>query len=129
MLPRLLYRSYGISIMHLTGTAQSGQPDAKAQSNAYLRTPGVTVPGKVVKSPTIVVGVLLANNFEWEIGNGTVYDSQRVNIYYDFFFKVLTSGGPYDPAGSATPVPATYASAWASFSGSPRADGPPSALR
>ena len=120
-----LYRSYGISIVYLTGTAQSGQPDAIAENNAYLRTPSVTVPGRAERASTVVVGILLANDFVWTIRNGTVYDSQHVNIYYDFFFKVLTSAGPYDPDGTASPVPATYASVWASFSGSP----PPGGLR
>ncbi len=116
-----LYRSYGISIVYLTGTAQTGQPDATAENNAYLRTPSVTVRGSVIRAGTIVVGTLLANDFAWNIRNGTVYDSQHVNIYYDFFFKVLSSAGPYDPDGTASPVPATYASVWASFSGSPPA--------
>ena len=116
--PTALYRSYGISIVYLTGTAQSGQPDATAEHNAYMRTRFVSVPGTTVKADTVVVGMLLANEFVWTIRNGTVYDSQHINIYYNFFFKIMTSAGPYDPAGTASRVPATYASVWASFSGS-----------
>lgn len=110
-----LYRSYGVSIVYLTGTALNDQPAATAEKNAYLRTPSVTVPGKVSGAKTVVVGILLANNFVWTIRNGTIYDSQQVNINYDFFFKELTSIGLYDPSGTATPVPGTYAAVWASF--------------
>jgi hypothetical protein len=114
-----LYRSYGISIVYLTGIAQGSQADATAKQNQYLGTPDVTVQGHVAKAPAIIVGMLLANDFVWKIRDGTIYDSQHVNINYEFFFKILSSACPYDPGGTASVVPATFASTWASFSSSP----------
>lgn len=108
------YRSYGISIVYLTGVRPASQPDFSARNNAYMPDNRVSIPGTTREPKTIAVGMLLANDFIWSIGNGTIYDRQPVNIHYNWFYKVLTAPGPYDPAGTGAKAN-TYAGVWVSF--------------
>jgi hypothetical protein len=79
----------------------------------------VHVPGKIRSPNTIILGLLVANDFEWKIAAGwTIYRSEPVNIHYNFFYKVFSSAGAADPAGSGPPAN-TYSGVWAAFSGSP----------
>ena len=105
------YRAYAISIVTLNNTQPTGQPDSKAQNNAYGYTNSVSIPGTTVAANTVSVGILAANDFVWTIGKGTIYDSQHQNIYYDFFFNVNTSAGPYDPGGTGASGD-TYSGVW-----------------
>lgn len=108
------YRSYGISIVYLIGVRPDTQPDSSAQSNQYMSSPRISVPGATRETKTIALGMLLANDFIWSIGNGVIYDRQPVNIHYNWFYKVLTSPGRYDPAGTGAKAN-TYAGVWVSF--------------
>jgi len=105
-------QGFAVSIVTLNNTQQYNQPDSTAENNAYSAGGAVSIPGTTVAANTISVGLLTANNFAWTIGNGTLYDSQKQNIYYDFFYHVNTSAGPYDPGGTGTPAPLTYSGAW-----------------
>ena len=112
------WKSFAVSVAYITGVAQAGQPDSTAKNNAYMYTRKVTVPGKTVAANVIVVGFNVANDFAWMIGSGwTIYHSENINIYYDFFYKVLSSAGATDPGGSG-PSGNTYSGVWAAFKGS-----------
>lgn len=108
------YRSYGISIVYLTGVRPASRPDSSARINRYMSSPRVNIPGATRQTKTIALGMLLANDFVWSIGNGTIYDRQPMNIHYNWFYKVLTAPGHYDPAGTG-PKANTYAGVWVSF--------------
>lgn len=113
--PPASYRSYGVSIAYLTGVSATGQPEATAENNAYMRSPAVTIPGRTIKKHTIIIGAILANDFQWTIGPGwTIYDHKAVNIKYDWFYKIATSSGIQDPGGVGT-VTGSYSAVWASF--------------
>ena len=110
-----LYKSFAVNVAYITGVAQSGQPDSVAENNAYKYTTAVTIPGTTVAPNTIVIGFTVANDFVWTIGSGwTIYRSNNVNIYYDFFYQVLSSAGSTDPAGTG-PAANTYSGVWAAF--------------
>jgi len=110
-----LYKSFAVNVAYITGVAQSGQPDSVAENNAYMYTTAVTIPGTTVAPNTIVIGFIAANDFVWTIGSGwTIYRSNNVNIYYDFFYQVLSSAGSTDPAGTG-PAANTYSGVWAAF--------------
>lgn len=108
------YRSYGISIVYLTGVRPANKPDSSARSNKYMSSPRVNIPGATRETKTIALGILLANDFIWSIGNGTIYDRQPMNIHYNWFYKVLAAPGQYDPAGTGAKA-STYAGVWVSF--------------
>ena len=110
-----LYKSFAVNVAYITGVAQSGQPDSVAENNAYKYTTAVTIPGTTVAPNTIVIGFTVANDFVWTIGSGwTIYRSNNINIYYDFFYQVLSSAGATDPAGTGAAAN-TYSGVWAAF--------------
>lgn len=112
------WRSFAVNVAYLTGVAQAGQPDSTAQSNDYMSNGTVTVRGRTVAPHTIVVGFSAANDFAWKIGSGwTIYRSENINIYYDFFYRVLSSAGATDPGGTG-PTGNTYSGVWAAFKAS-----------
>ena len=109
------WRSFAVNVAYLTGVAQVGQPDSTAKNNDYLNGGTVAVRGRTVAPNTVVIGFLAANHFVWTIGPGwTIYRSENVNIYYDFFYKVLSSAGVADPGG-AVRGENTYSGVWAAF--------------
>jgi len=107
-------RAWAISIVTLNNTRQTGQPDSTAQNNAYGYTNSVSIPGTTVAANTVSVGLLVANDFVWTIGNGTIYDALTQNIHYDFFYHVNTSAGFYNPGGTGA-LHNTYSGSWAAF--------------
>ena len=101
--PTTLWRSYAISIVYINGVVDK-QPDGIAKNNAYMDKDAVHVSGKTSASNTIILGLLVANNFAWEINPGwTVYRTEAINIQYNFFYKILASAGTVDPAGTGEP--------------------------
>lgn len=107
------WRQYAVSIVTLNNTQPSGQPDSIAEHSAYMYTPAVSVPGTTVAANTIVVGMLAANDFAWQIGTGTLYENMAANIHYEFFYNVNSSAGAYNPGGSGDG--GTYSGVWAAF--------------
>jgi hypothetical protein len=109
------WRSFAVNVAYLAGVAQAGQPDSTAKSNDYLNGGTVAVRGRTVAPDTVVIGLLAANHFVWTIGPGwTIYRSENVNIYYDFFYKTLSSARVADPGG-AVQGENTYSGVWAAF--------------
>ena len=110
------YRSYGVSIVYLTGVSATAQPEATAENNAYMRSTAVSVPGTTLEGHAIIIGAMLANDFTWKIGPGwTIYDHQAVNIQYDWFYKITGLPGREDPGGVGAPAN-SYSAVWAAFS-------------
>ncbi len=109
------WRSFAVNVAYITGVAQAGQPESTARNNDYLSSSTVNVRGKTVSPHTIVVGFIAANDFAWTIGSGwTIYRSENINIYYDFFYKALSRAGATDPGGTG-PTGNTYSGVWAAF--------------
>jgi len=110
-----LWRSYAVDIVYITGTASTGEPNATAENNAYMYSPAITVPGTTTAANTIVLGTLAANSFTWTPGSGwTAFRMNAVNINYYYFYKVLTSAGSEDPAGTGATA-GQFSGVWAAF--------------
>lgn len=109
------WRSFAVNVVYITGAAQTGQPAGTAKNNDYMNSGTVTVRGRTTAPHSLVVGLTGANDFVWAIGPGwTIYRSDNINIYYDFFYKVLPSAGATDPGGTG-PTGNTYSGVWAAF--------------
>lgn len=112
------WRSFAVNVAYVTGVAQAGQPDSTAKNNDYMNGGTVNIRGRTVAPHTVVVGFTAANDFAWTIGSGwTIYRTENINIYYDFFYKVPSSAGVTDPGGSG-PTTNTYSGVWAAFKAS-----------
>ncbi len=113
--PTTEWRSYAVNVAYLTGVAQSGQPDSTAKNNDYMNSGLVSIRGRTVALRSLWSGFTAANDFAWKIGPGwTIYRSENVNIYYHFFYKVLSSAAATDPGGTGPPA-STYSGVWAAF--------------
>ena len=108
-------RAYGISIVTINGSKRDSQPDSSAHNNGYVYAPGaVTIPGTTTASKTLIIGGNTCNRVEWQIGAGwTIYRQIYTNIFYNFFYKIVTAG-PQDPGGTSS-VNGTYRGLWVAF--------------